>query len=78
MRYPRIVMASLLPFAVLACSEEAPEVEPEEEKVETKGEFGEDTAPPPASSWGDDGFVDGGESGDSSLNEPAESAEDLR
>ena len=78
MRYSRLVMVSLLPLAVLACSEEAPEAEPEPEKVETKGEFGADTAPPPPSSWGDDGFVDSGGSEDPSLNEPAESAEDLR
>ena len=78
MRYSRLIMASILPLAVLACSEEALEVEPEEEKVEAKGEFGADTSPPPPSSWGDDGFVDSGESGDPSLNEPAESAEDLR
>ncbi|MDJ0642051.1 MAG: hypothetical protein QNJ15_04475 [Erythrobacter sp.] len=78
MRLPRLALAAVMPFAIAACSEEPTEPVEPEESAEAAGEFGQDVPPPPPSSWGDDGFVDDGGSGDPLLNEPAESAEDLR
>ncbi len=78
MRFARIAMAAALPFAVLACSEEAPEAEEVEEQTEAKSEFGQDAAPPPAS-WGEEGFSDDNDASDPSFSEEqASSAEDLK
>jgi len=79
MRFPRIALGALLSFAVLACSEEAPDADGIEQQTEAATETADTSPPPPPSSWGEDDFSDDNDSSDPSFSdEGATSAEGLK
>jgi len=81
MRLNRITLAALLPFAALACSEEAPETEAEAPQVqaEAKSDFAQEPPAPPPSSWSDEDFSEDNDTSDSSFSDQgASNAEGLK